>query len=45
MTVLMWIVCGLLALSVLVHAALIQVLIVAIHRIMKLEIAMNRHQR
>ena len=37
----MWIVCGLLALSIVVHVALIQVLIVAISRIMKLEIAVD----
>jgi len=38
MTILMWIVCGLLVLSIIAHIALIQVLIVVISRIMTLEI-------
>lgn len=41
MTALMWITCGLLVASMVVHLALIRVLIVAISRIMKLEIAID----
>jgi hypothetical protein len=39
MNALMWIVCVLLVLSIFAHVAMIQVLIVAVGRIMKLEIA------
>jgi hypothetical protein len=41
MTALMWIVCGLLICSMVVHIALVRVLIVAISRIMRLEIAIG----
>lgn len=39
MNALMWIVCALLFLSIVAHIAMVQVLIVACGRIMKLEIA------